>query len=84
MIEGKTDFYRHFFDNGVIFTKDLLDDMTNTEPFRAMKEQYLTNSNFLVWTGLRQSVLSNLRVNIQNFKTVIGLENYKCKTTVNI
>ena len=44
-----------------------------------MKEQGLTNSNFLVWTGLRQSVPSKLRVNIQNFKTVNDLENYKCK-----
>ena len=44
-----------------------------------MKEQGLTNSNVLVWTGLRQSVPSKLRVNIQNFKTVIDLENYKCK-----
>ena len=59
LIEGKTVFYRHYFDNGVIFTKDLLFDMTNTDSFRAMKEQDLTNSNFLVWTGLRQSVPSN-------------------------
>ena len=79
LIEGKTVFYRHYFDKDVIFTKDLLYDMTNTESFRAMKEQGLTNSNFLVWTGLRQSVPLKLRVNIQNFKTVIDLENYKCK-----
>ena len=79
LTEGKTVFYRHYFDKGVIFTKDLLYDMTNTESFRTMKEQGLTNSNFLVWTGLRQSVPLKLRVNIQNFKTVIDLENYKCK-----
>ena len=79
LIEGKPVFYRHYFDNDVIFTKDLLYDMTNTESFKAMKEQGLTNSNFLVWTGLRQSFPSKLRVNIHNFKTVIDLENYKCK-----
>ena len=78
-IEGKTVLYRHYFDNSVIFTKDLLYDMTNTVSFRAMKEQGLTNSNFLVWTGLRQSVPSKLRINIQNFKTIIDLENYKGK-----
>ena len=72
-------FYRHYFDNGVIFTKDLLYDMTNTQSFRAMKEQGLTNSIVLVWTGLRQSASSKLRVNVHNFKTVINLENYKCK-----
>ena len=78
-MEGKTVFYRHYFDNGVSFTKHLLYDKTNTDSFRVMKEQGLTNSNFLVWTGLRQSVPSKLRVNIQNFKTVNDLENYKCK-----
>ena len=78
LIEGKTVFYRHYSDNGVIFTKNLLYDKTNTESFRVMKEQGLTNSNFLVWTGLRQSVPSKLRVNIQNFKTVIT----NAKTTI--
>jgi hypothetical protein len=53
LIEGKTVFYRHYFDNGVNFTKDLLYDMTNTQSFRATKEQGLINSNFLVWTGPR-------------------------------
>ena len=79
LIEGKTVFYRHYLDNGVIFPKDLFYDNTNTESFRVMKEQGVANSNFLVWTGLRQSVPSKLRVNIQNLKTVIDLENYKCK-----
>ena len=67
LIEIKTVFYRHYFDIGVIFTKDLLYGMTNTESFRAMKEQGLTNSFFLVSTGLRESVPSKLRVNIQNY-----------------
>jgi len=52
LIEGKTVFYKHS-DNGVTFTKDLLYDMSNIESFKAMKEQGLTNLNFLVWTGLR-------------------------------
>ena len=46
LIEGKTVFYRHYFDNGVTFTKDLLYDMSNIESFKAIKEQGLTNSNF--------------------------------------
>ena len=66
LIEIKTVFYRHYFDIGVNFTKDLLYDMTNTESLRAMKEQGLTNSIFLVWTGLREFVPSKLHVNIQN------------------
>jgi len=79
LIEGKTVFYRHYFDNRVTFTQDLLYDMSNIESFKVIKEQGLTNSNFLVWTGLRQSVPLKLRVNTQNFNTVIDLENYKCK-----
>ena len=35
LIEGKTVFYRHYFDYGVIFKKDLLYDITNTQSFKA-------------------------------------------------
>ena len=43
-----------------------------------MKEQGLTNSNFLVWTGLRQSVPSKLRVNIQNLLNKKGHLKFGC------
>ena len=43
-----------------------------------MKEQGLTNSNVLVWTGLRQSVSSKL-LTLTLRLSVTGLENYKCK-----
>ena len=49
LMEGKTVFDRHYFDNGVIFTKDLLSDKTNTQSFRAMKEQGLKNFFGLDW-----------------------------------
>ena len=39
----------------------------------------LIKSNFLTWTGLRHAVLSNLRVNIPDFKAVFDLNNYKCR-----
>ena len=48
LIEGKTVFYRHCFDNGVIFTKHLLYDKTNTDSFRVMKEQQI----LIFWFGL--------------------------------
>ena len=35
LIEGKTVFYRHYFDNGVIFTKDLLYDMAKLEQWKS-------------------------------------------------
>lgn len=79
MIEGKTVFYRHYFDNGIVIIKDLLYDKTNIESFAVMNEQGLKNSNFLVWTGLRHSVPSHLRVNVPNLKVVLDLENYICR-----
>ena len=79
LIEDKTVFYRHYFNNGVIFTKDLLVDKTNTESFSEMEKQGLTNTNFLFWTGLRQSVPPNLRGNIPDFEGVIDIQNYKCR-----
>ena len=39
-----------------------------------LKSEGLTRSNFLVWTGLRQSVPSKLCVNIPNFKVILDLE----------
>ena len=44
-----------------------------------MEKQGLTNTNFLVWTGLRQSVPPNLRGNIPDFEEVIDIQNYKCR-----
>ena len=38
----------------------------------------MTRSNFLVWTGLRQSVPLKLRVNVPNFKVILDLESLKC------
>ena len=38
----------------------------------------MTRSNFLVWTGLRQSIPLKLRVNIPNFKVILDLESLKC------
>ena len=79
LIGDKTVFYRHYFNNGVIFIKDLLFDKTNTESFSEMEKQGLTNTNFLVWTGLRQSVPPNLRGNIPDFEEDIDIQNYKCR-----
>ena len=78
MIKDKTVFYRHYFNNGVNFTKDLLFDKTNTESFNEMKKRGLTNTNFLVWTGLRQSVPPKIRRKKPDFEEVIDIQNYKC------
>ena len=44
-----------------------------------MKKRGLTNTNFLVWTGLRQTFGPNLRSNIPDFEEVIDIQNYKCR-----
>ena len=39
----------------------------------------LKNSNFLVRTGLRQSVPLKLRVHVPNFENAFDLEKFKCR-----
>ena len=77
-IEGKSVFYKHYFDKDIKHTSDLIYSMSNIESFNVVRDAGLTRSNFLVWTGLRQSVPPKLRVNVPNFKVVFDLENFKC------
>ena len=78
-IDGKSVFYKHFFDNNIIYTTQLLYEMTNIESFNVVRDSGLNNSNFLVWTGLRQSVPLRLRVHVPNFENILDLENFKCR-----
>ena len=71
-IDGKSVFYN------IKHTNDLLFDKTNIESFNVLRSEGLTRSNFLVWTGLRQSVPLTLRVNVLNFKVILDLESLKC------
>ena len=58
---------KHFSDNNIIYKTHLLYEMTNIESFNVVRDAGLTNSNFLVWTGLRQ------------FENLFDLENFKCR-----
>ena len=60
------------------YTNDLLFDKSNIESFNVLRSEGLTTSNFLVWTGLRQSVPLKLPVDILNFKVILDLESLKC------
>ena len=53
--------------------------MSNIGPFNVVRDAGVTNSNFLVWTGLRQSVPLKLHQNMPNFKMIFDLENFKCR-----
>ena len=78
-IDSKSVFYKHFFDNNIIYTTQLLYEMTNIESFNVVRDSGLNNSNFLVWTGLRQLVPLRLRVRVPNFANIFDLENFKCR-----
>ena len=77
-IDGKCVFYKNYFNMNIKHKSDLLSDKTNIESFNVLRSEGLTRSNFLVWTGLRQSVPLKLRVNIPNFKVILDLESLKC------
>ena len=78
-IDGKSVFYKHFFNNNIIYTTHLLYEMTNIESFNVVRDAGLKNSNFLVWTGLRQSVPLKLRVQVPNFENILDLKKFKCR-----
>jgi len=77
-IDGISVFYKHYFNMNIKYTNDLLFDKPNIESFNVLRSEGLTRSNFLVWTGLRQSIPLKLRVNIPNFKVILDLESLKC------
>ena len=78
-IDGKSDFYKHYFNMNIKYTNDLLFDKSNIESFNVLRSEGLTRSNFVVWTGLRQSVPLKLRIGIPNFKVILDLESLKCR-----
>ena len=53
--------------------------MTNIESFNFVRDAGLKNSNFLIWTGLRQSVPLRLRVYMPNFENILDLEQFRCR-----
>ena len=79
-IDGKSVLYKHFFsNNNIIYTTHLLYEMTNIESFNVVRDAGLKNANFLVWTGLRQSVPLKLRVQVPNFENILDLVKLKCR-----
>jgi len=77
-IDCKSVFYKHYFNMNIKYTNDMLFDKSNIESFNVFRSEGLTRCNFLVWTGLRQSIPLKLRVNIPNFKAILDLESLKC------
>ena len=46
LIEGKSVFYRHYYENNITYTKDLLFEKTNIESFNTVKGKGLVKTNF--------------------------------------
>ena len=78
-IDGKSVFYKPYFDKHIKYASDLFYNMSNIESFNVVRSAGLPKSNFLVWTGLRKSVPLRLWVNLPNFKVIFDLENFKCQ-----
>ena len=53
--------------------------MSNIASLNVVRAAGLKSSNFLMWTGLRQSVPLKLRCNVPNLKVIFDLENFKCR-----
>ena len=52
--------------------------MSNIASLNVVRGAGLKSSNFLTWTGIRQSVPLKLRCNKPNLKVIFDLENCKC------
>ena len=46
-------------------------------PLNFVRDAGLKSSNFITWTGIRQSVPLKLRCNMPNLKVIIDLKNFK-------
>lgn len=52
-IDGKSVFYKYFFDNNIIYIIYLFYEMINIEFFNVVRDVGLKKFNFFVWIGLR-------------------------------
>ena len=87
-IDGSPVFNKNFFLSGVVFLKDLLLNYNNIDSFN-IAARSIEKSNFLIWTGLRDSVPSHLKDNtmsrspsstIPSFSTGFGDEDFCVNT----
>ena len=61
-IDGSPVFYKNFFLSDVVYLKDLLLNRNNIDSFE-IAARNIEKSNFLIWTGLRNSIPSHLKDN---------------------
>ena len=61
-IDGSPVYYKNFFLSDVVYLKDLLLNCNNIDSFE-IAARNIEKSNFLIWTGLRNSIPSHLKDN---------------------
>ena len=65
-INGKSVFYKTYFDSGIHTVSDLSLHLNNIESFNAIRHK-MNKGNFLTWTGLRHSIPPNLKISQGKF-----------------
>ena len=59
----------------------MLFNMNNLESYNSARREGLKNTNFVVWTGIRQAIPPELRTLEVNVNKVVSLE-FQCEETV--
>ena len=85
-IDNRSVFYKLYYENGIVYVRDLLLEFDNKQSHDFYKQKGL-KTDFLTWTGLRLSVPKELRlcellpeVDLLNFKqNNIQFDVYKAK-----
>ena len=77
-INNRPIFYGKFFENVIIYVKDLLFNTDATKSFKIVSSK-ISKTNFLIWAGLRHSVPSYLKTD-----TSVPSEISLCLTIENI
>ena len=60
-IHKKPVYYKNYFEYGVVYTHDLLFDLSITDSYSHLSNK-VNKTNFLQWEGLRHSIPSSLKV----------------------
>ena len=72
-------FYRTYYNSEICTVNDLLLNLININSFELIKEKN-KKANFLAWTGLRHSILSNLKTAEYNLDK--RLPYFKCNNAI--
>ena len=73
-IDNKSIYYPNYVKAGILFCHHLQFDKDNIQSYNNARGVGVTNTNFLVWTGVRSAILSHLKTECPNGKELGPLE----------